>query len=190
MLPHPLRGFSVGPIDPVTGENYGTSEAHAIRGVGPAVDIPAPGGTPIPPPVRCVVMAEGDEGDVARGVWRRVGFDWDGHEVEYEYCHMERTMLRMVAGTVLEPPHHRIGYVGATGNATGAHIHLKVFVDGQRVRPEDYIDFEEGDDMDRDRIRRALDGAYGIAQLLKGLRSAYGDELEAYVLAVKEETGA
>lgn len=32
-----------------------------------------------------------------------------------------------------------IGYLGATGNATGTHCHLEVFVNGSRVNPENYF---------------------------------------------------
>ena len=32
-----------------------------------------------------------------------------------------------------------IGYLGATGNATGVHCHLEVFVNGGRVNPENYF---------------------------------------------------
>jgi murein DD-endopeptidase MepM/ murein hydrolase activator NlpD len=32
-----------------------------------------------------------------------------------------------------------IGYLGATGMATGTHCHLEVFVDGQNVDPSAYF---------------------------------------------------
>ena len=32
-----------------------------------------------------------------------------------------------------------IGYIGSTGNSTGAHLHFSVFVQGESKNPRDYI---------------------------------------------------
>lgn len=45
------------------------------------------------------------------------------------------------------------------------------------------------DDMDKERIRQLLNTAWGIAVLLDGLKSPYGQELREAVIGVKEEVG-
>ena len=48
------------------------------------------------------------------------------------YCHLQR--VRVVAGSPVAPG-DVIGEVGATGLATGAHLHFEVQVDGRAVDP-------------------------------------------------------
>ncbi|MBS0224621.1 MAG: M23 family metallopeptidase [Proteobacteria bacterium] len=54
------------------------------------------------------------------------------------YAHMSRIAPNMAPGTVV----HKgdvIGYVGATGRATGPHLHFSTIVDGRFVDPENYL---------------------------------------------------
>ena len=137
-VPYPLPGYPIGPIDERTGENYGTSEAHATRHRGPAVDIPAPLDTPVPATTWCGVEATGDDGDgVERGKWVRLW--WLAEDLsllQAEYCHLSR--IDVVEGQALAPG-DVFGLVGQTGDATGPHIHYKLFVARVRVRPEDWL---------------------------------------------------
>lgn len=60
---------------------------------------------------------------------------FDGH-VRLLYCHLSAFAVRtgdvVVAGQV-------VGYVGATGLATGPHVHLQVDVDGVPVDPARFL---------------------------------------------------
>ncbi len=60
----------------------------------------------------------------------------DGKTYHTVYAHMSRTAVslkqKVVKGQV-------IGYVGNTGNSTGAHLHFEVWVNQTRVDPEDYV---------------------------------------------------
>lgn len=59
-----------------------------------------------------------------------------GNGVQTLYAHMSGTAAYegMTVGQG-----ETIGYLGATGMATGTHCHLEVFVDGQNVDPADYF---------------------------------------------------
>ncbi len=110
----------------VVGGEVQDSEAHARREIGPAVDLP------------------GDEGQEVRYLFPPASLFWgydqfNGHYVLFEavidgvritarYSHLQ------AAGALR---------VGSTGQATGPHIHLVLWVDGVRVRPEAYAGFRE-----------------------------------------------
>ena len=59
-----------------------------------------------------------------------------GNGVQTLYAHMSGTAVYegMTVGQG-----ETIGYLGATGMATGTHCHLEVFVDGQNVDPSEYF---------------------------------------------------
>ena len=59
-----------------------------------------------------------------------------GNGVQTLYAHMSDTAVTQ--GTTIGKG-ETIGYLGATGMATGTHCHLEVFVDGQNVDPSDYF---------------------------------------------------
>ena len=59
-----------------------------------------------------------------------------GNGVQTLYAHMSGTAV--TEGTTVGQG-ETIGYLGATGMATGTHCHLEVFVDGQNVDPADYV---------------------------------------------------
>ena len=59
-----------------------------------------------------------------------------GNGVQTLYAHMSDTAVTQ--GTTIGQG-ETIGYLGATGMATGTHCHLEVFVDGQNVDPSDYF---------------------------------------------------
>jgi murein DD-endopeptidase MepM/ murein hydrolase activator NlpD len=62
------------------------------------------------------------------------------HSEHFEtlYAHMSRIAPNIAPGTMV----HKgdvIGYVGATGRATGPHLHFSAIVDGHFVDPENYL---------------------------------------------------
>ena len=59
-----------------------------------------------------------------------------GNGVQTLYAHMSGTAVS--EGTAVGQG-ETIGYLGATGMATGTHCHLEVFVDGENVNPADYF---------------------------------------------------
>ena len=59
-----------------------------------------------------------------------------GNGMQTLYAHMSGTAVSE-GSTVGQG--ETIGYLGATGMATGTHCHLEVFVDGQNVNPADYV---------------------------------------------------
>lgn len=61
-----------------------------------------------------------------------------GHEGGYQtrYLHLDTIMVK-VGQNVLEG--QMIGTLGSTGQSTGAHLHLDIIIEGQRVDPEPYL---------------------------------------------------
>ncbi len=113
-------GFSYARVHPVTGK----VKAHT------AVDYAAPTGTP--------VHALGD------GVITKLGWDAGGggnririkHAQGYEtsYMHLSKYAAGMKVGTRVSQG-QLIGYVGATGTATGPHLDFRVFQNGKAINP-------------------------------------------------------
>ncbi|WIM14405.1 M23 family metallopeptidase [Enhydrobacter sp.] len=62
------------------------------------------------------------------------------HSEHFEtlYAHMSRIAPGIAPGTVVHKG-EVIGYVGATGRATGPHLHFSAIVDGRFVDPERYL---------------------------------------------------
>ena len=93
------------------------------------VDLAAPDGTP-------VHAAQDGTVEVMEGVGHfgfcvRLRHD---HGVETEYAHMLHFMPGLHRGSVIRRG-DVIGFVGATGRATGAHLHYEVLVNGAPVDP-------------------------------------------------------
>jgi len=98
----------------------------------PALDIAAPRGTP-------VVAA--DTGYVVRAGWTDVGYGLmvvidHNNGMQTLYAHLNEIFVE--AGTAVTQG-QTIGTVGATGRATGPHLHLEVIVDNVRRNPLDYL---------------------------------------------------
>lgn len=70
------------------------------------------------------------------------------HTAHFEtlYAHMSRIAPGIAPGTVVHKG-EVIGYVGATGRATGPHLHFSTIVDGKFVNPEPYISENGGDNV-------------------------------------------
>lgn len=106
---------------------FGDTSSMWSSGVHTGLDFAAPSGTPIRSIAAGVVKQASYEG--AYG-YKTVVTLPDGGEVWY--CHQSRLGVRagqrLAAGQVL-------GYVGATGNVTGAHVHVEVRYGDRPVDP-------------------------------------------------------
>ena len=102
------------------------SEAHARRGVGPSVDLPAYEGQELQPLVADAVVLFGTDGTVQRGNW--ASFEWDGERGHWtaEYAHLQTWGIL------------RAGHTGDVipRDERGAHLHLALYLNGERVEPE------------------------------------------------------
>lgn len=63
------------------------------------------------------------------------------------YYHMKKGSLKVKNGDKVKQG-QVLGYMGATGNVTGAHLHFGIKKNGKWIDPKPYInaDYEEGDD--------------------------------------------
>ena len=96
------------------------------------IDIAAPAGTAVSSIHRGTVQSYGYDGTM--GNYVKISH---GNGVVSVYMHMSRianihTGMSVSAGTT-------IGYVGATGVATGAHLHLGILLNGSYVSPWSYV---------------------------------------------------
>ncbi|MGH8825883.1 MAG: Rv3654c family TadE-like protein [Jiangellaceae bacterium] len=124
-------GWSV----PVDGEyritaRFGDAGSAWSSGRHTGLDLAAPAGTP-------VVAAAGGRVDVPDGTGRlgTVVVVDHGGVVTY-YAHLSRTTV--VPGQVVQA-RQQLGSVGATGNATGPHLHFEVRVAGRARDPEAFL---------------------------------------------------
>lgn len=102
------------------------------------VDLAAPMGTPVHAAADGVV----ERADWFSGYGLYVALE-HGDNIETRYGHMSR--LNVAAGQYV----HKgdiIGYVGATGRATGPHLHYEVRINGKAVNPLPYIEGGAVDD--------------------------------------------
>jgi hypothetical protein len=111
------------PIVAPVGDPYGP------RGDGwhPGIDFPAPRGTSVRAAASGTVIEAGwNDGYGKDVVLRHSG------GVETRYAHLSRILVRLGAFVAVG---QRVGRVGATGFATGPHLHFEVIVGGARVNP-------------------------------------------------------
>lgn len=95
------------------------------------IDIPAPVGTTVVAGGPGVVASAGSSGDYGL----LVTIDHGGGDVTY-YGHLSHIDVRVGQKVTAG---QRIGRVGATGNATGPHLHFQVDVRGSAVNPLNYL---------------------------------------------------
>lgn len=101
------------------------------------VDLGAPMNTPIYASADGVVTYTGYQAD---GAGNYVTIDHTGESEGYRtrYFHMTRYIVSV--GQEVEQG-ELIGYVGHTGIHTGDHLHFEVWINGENVDPELYVDF-------------------------------------------------
>lgn len=93
------------------------------------IDFGAPTGTPIYAAGSGTVVEIGKKG--AYGNYIRIRHNGD---YQTAYAHMSRFAKGLVQGEKVKQG-QVIGYVGATGRATGPHLHYEILVDGSQVNP-------------------------------------------------------
>lgn len=110
------------------------SEEHVADGQEIAVDIACPTGTALLAVQDSVVLYRGRLGDCGIAVdlgWREGRTAWLAR-----YCHLSVHHVTLDSHVRAGD---EIGLAGSTGRATGPHLHLALWRDGERVRPEDYL---------------------------------------------------
>ena len=112
----------------ILSQGFGGSRQHS------GIDIPAPTGTPVYAAAAGLVQAAGFMGeDGNKVVLQHAAYgDW-----ETRYSHLSGIAVQageeVQAGQV-------IGYVGSTGNSTGAHLHFAILQNGQVADPLEYLE--------------------------------------------------
>ena len=179
----------VSPDDPTRGVGRLTNTAaqHRARGSGNALDIAAPAGTPIYPPM---------SGKVIKNWWSQEG-GWSvliQHPNGYitGYAHM-RGQSPLREGQEVEP-NTAIGGIGMTGHATGPHVHYTVRLSsaGPKVDPDKVdwgntvnpktVDWKEGPltryQADDNSLGRAMDRIYQRATAENWSQRRYQSAIE------------
>lgn len=120
-LPFGCTSFALEPFDPTC------PGLHIHTGV----DLAAPAGAIVHAAVTGYTREGFDAGGAGIFVLEVVN-----QHVTLLYCHLRRVLL---ADGVLVAPGDVIGEVGATGLATGAHLHFEVQVDGRAIDPVKWL---------------------------------------------------
>lgn len=99
--------------------------------VHPAIDIPNPYGAPVKPIDSGKIISAGWDGGFGYSVIikHKAGFS-------SRYAHL--SSVNVSAGQTVTKK-TTVGWVGATGVATGSHLHLELFNDGVSVDPQSYL---------------------------------------------------
>jgi murein DD-endopeptidase MepM/ murein hydrolase activator NlpD len=120
-LPFGCTSLDLEPFDPLC------PGLHIHTGV----DLAAPAGTAVHAASMGIAHAGFDPGGA--GLYVAVAA---GEHVRLLYCHLSQVLI--VAGESVTPG-QVIGEVGATGLATGAHLHFEVQLDGRAVDPISWL---------------------------------------------------
>ncbi len=95
------------------------------------IDFAAPAGTPVVAPANGVVVEMGFQ---ASGVGRFIKIRHKNSHFETLYGHLQAYASGIAVGTLVEQ-RQMIGYVGATGLATGPHLHYTFYENGRPINP-------------------------------------------------------
>ncbi len=122
------------PVSPDAGSM--TQCSYAIGGGGShstykAIDIGAPSGTPVTPPLNGVVRLVSYQPN-GYGLYIKVEHIVDSGKMETTYGHLSKVNVS-VGDTVTSTT--VIGEVGTTGNSTGNHLHFETHINGVGVEP-------------------------------------------------------
>ena len=97
----------------------------------PAIDIPNPYGTKVKPVDEGIVVYSGWEGGFGYSVVIK-------HKAEFSsrYAHLAKVKVKKGQNVDKQTI---IGLVGATGVATGSHLHLELYRDGKNIDPQKFL---------------------------------------------------
>jgi len=98
-----------------------------------AVDFAPGGGVPIYA-IASGIVKDHVDGSGSWGNYVILEHRINGQTITSSYAHMQRGSSPLVPGEAIEVGQF-IGLVGATGQATGKHLHLELKVDGEKVDP-------------------------------------------------------
>ncbi len=119
---------------------YGKKDYHT------GIDIPAPSGTDIHACASGTVILAGWV-DTGGGLKIRIDH---GGGISTIYCHCSKILVK-VGDEVKQGD--VIGRVGTTGNSTGNHLHLGLYVKGEYLNPADYVNYKN----DPDKMKNLFD---------------------------------
>jgi|AntRauTorcE11897_2_1112592.scaffolds.fasta_scaffold02904_5 peptidoglycan hydrolase-like protein with peptidoglycan-binding domain len=114
-----------------------------------------------------------------------------GDGVKSGYSHMVKFASGMTAGKSVKRG-QTIGHMGATGNVTGVHLHLAIWVDGDYVNPHKFVKAriakQEVDDVTRSKGGKTTEDWLTRAQI-KDVQAALRKVFPAYRWKVKYKRG-
>jgi murein DD-endopeptidase MepM/ murein hydrolase activator NlpD len=124
------QGGLLWPVRGVITSPFGWRYLFGRRDFHDGIDIGVPWGTPVHAAVSGTVVGAGWDGPYGIAVRIQTG------DMLTMYAHNSRLAVhvgeRVAAGQL-------ISYAGATGNATGPHVHFGVYIDGVAVNPMNYL---------------------------------------------------
>lgn len=136
------------------------------------IDFAAPTGTPIYASGDGIVDFAGRKSGYGNFVMLR-----HNSELKTGYGHMSRIARNVRSGSRVRQG-DVIGYVGATGRATGPHLHYEVVARGRQVNPRS-IDLPTGENLAGRDLKRFQDAVAGLRQryayLTEGIKVAQTD---------------
>lgn len=100
------------------------------------LDITPGRGTPVRAIANGVVSTVSSNGTL--GVHVAIDHEIDGHSVQSVYGHMAPGSIQVSVGQSVSIG-QQIGNVGSTGQSTGPHLHLEIFVDGTATDPASWL---------------------------------------------------
>jgi murein DD-endopeptidase MepM/ murein hydrolase activator NlpD len=115
-----------------SGFGYRRDPKNGRRRMHSGIDLAAPQGTPIYATADGVVTSAGSE----RGYGKTVRIR---HDFGYETLYAHKSNIRVEVGQRVSRGDH-IGDMGATGRATGVHLHYEVRLNGRPVNPMVYLE--------------------------------------------------